>query len=184
MQVFYNKRHLQNCRCPQKLFIHEIKKTVPVITAEIMIAASVTESEISVIEIFARFKKIFFLENKTLLAVKFINFRCRRSTQELAFGACPDIIFGGCNMDFSRCNQCMKKMLFKRSFFILAPEILIIFAKPEFKILDTHVGSGTSRRAAYDFGLYFVGFEIDKTYFYLQEKAFEEYTSQMRMEGI
>ena len=58
------------------------------------------------------------------------------------------------------------------------------FAKPEFKILDTHVGSGTSRRAAYDFGLYFVGFEIDKTYFYLQEKAFEEYTSQMRMEGI
>lgn len=58
------------------------------------------------------------------------------------------------------------------------------YAKPDFKILDTHVGSGTSRRAAYDFGLYFVGFEIDKTYFDLQEKAFEEYTSQMRMEGI
>ena len=58
------------------------------------------------------------------------------------------------------------------------------YAKPEFKILDTHVGSGTSRRAAYDFGLYFVGFEIDKTYFDLQEKAFEEYISQTRIEGI
>lgn len=58
------------------------------------------------------------------------------------------------------------------------------YAEPGYKILDTHVGSGTSRRAAYDFGLYFVGFEIDKTYFDLQEKAFEEYTSQMRMEGI
>lgn len=58
------------------------------------------------------------------------------------------------------------------------------YAKPEFKILDTNVGSGTSRRAAYDFGLYFVGFEIDKTYFDLQEKAFEEYISQTRIEGI
>ena len=33
------------------------------------------------------------------------------------------------------------------------------------KILDTHLGSGTSRRAAYDFGLDFVGCEIQKVYF-------------------
>lgn len=49
------------------------------------------------------------------------------------------------------------------------------------KILDTHIGSGTSRRAAYDFGLDFIGYEIDKTYFDLQEQAYREYTSQIRM---
>ena len=56
------------------------------------------------------------------------------------------------------------------------------YAKPGFKILDTHLGSGTSRRAAYDFGLDFVGYEINEEYFELQEKAFVEYTSQLRME--
>ena len=49
------------------------------------------------------------------------------------------------------------------------------------KILDTHIGSGTSRRAAYDFGLDFIGYEIDKTYFDLQEQSYREYTSQIRM---
>lgn len=39
------------------------------------------------------------------------------------------------------------------------------YTKPGFKILDTHLGSGSSRRAAYDFDLDFVGTEIDKEYF-------------------
>lgn len=56
------------------------------------------------------------------------------------------------------------------------------YAEPGYKILDTHVGSGTSRRAAYDFNLDFVGYEIDKTYFDLQEKAWVEYTAQIRIE--
>ncbi len=55
------------------------------------------------------------------------------------------------------------------------------YAKPGDRILDTHVGSGTSRRAAYDFGLDFVGYEIDKVYFDLQEEAFEAHTAQMRI---
>lgn len=59
-----------------------------------------------------------------------------------------------------------------------------LFAEPGFKVLDTHLGSGTSRRAAYDFGLDFVGCEKDKTYFDLQERAYEEYTAQIRMEGV
>lgn len=46
------------------------------------------------------------------------------------------------------------------------------------KILDTHLGSGSSRIAAYNAGLDFIGFEIDPKYFMLQEKRFEEYTSQ------
>lgn len=56
------------------------------------------------------------------------------------------------------------------------------YSKPGFKILDTHLGSGTNRRAAYDFGLDFVGCEIDKEYFDKQEQMFEEHTSQLRMD--
>ena len=55
------------------------------------------------------------------------------------------------------------------------------YAKPGDKILDTHVGSGTSRRAAFDFDLDFVGYEIDKVYFVLQEVEFENHISQIRM---
>ena len=58
------------------------------------------------------------------------------------------------------------------------------YAKPGYKILDTHLGSGSSRIAAYDFGLDFVGCEIDKDYFEKQEERFADYTAQMRMEGI
>ena len=53
---------------------------------------------------------------------------------------------------------------------------------PGSKVIDTHLGSGTNRRAAYDFDLDFVGFEVDKTYFDLQEMAYQEYTAQIRLE--
>lgn len=59
--------------------------------------------------------------------------------------------------------------------------ILSRYAKPGDKILDTHLGSGSSRIAAYDMGFDFVGCEIDKTYFDLQEKRFAEHTAQTRM---
>lgn len=46
------------------------------------------------------------------------------------------------------------------------------------KILDTHLGSGSSRIAAWNRGLDFWGYEIDKVYFDLQEQRFEEHTAQ------
>lgn len=52
------------------------------------------------------------------------------------------------------------------------------YAKPGDKILDTHLGSGSSRIAAWDAGLDFVGCEIDKDYFDAQEKRFQEHTAQ------
>lgn len=52
------------------------------------------------------------------------------------------------------------------------------YAKPGDKILDTHLGSGSSRIAAWDAGLDFVGCEIDKEYFKMQEERFENYTNQ------
>lgn len=58
------------------------------------------------------------------------------------------------------------------------------YAKPGDKILDTHLGSGSSRIAAYDAGFDFVGCEIDKEYFDLQEKRFQEYSDQERIEGF
>lgn len=55
------------------------------------------------------------------------------------------------------------------------------YAKPGDKILDTHLGSGSSRIAAYNAGLDFVGFEIDKDYFEAQEQRFEEHIAQQSL---
>ena len=52
------------------------------------------------------------------------------------------------------------------------------FAHEGYKILDTHLGSGSSRIAAYDMGLDFVGYEIDKEYFEKQEERFARHTAQ------
>ena len=52
------------------------------------------------------------------------------------------------------------------------------WAKPGMKILDTHLGSGSSRIATYDAGLDFVGCEIDPTYYRLQEERFEQHKAQ------
>lgn len=55
------------------------------------------------------------------------------------------------------------------------------YAKPGNKILDTHLGSGSSRIAAYNAGLSFVGCEIDREYYEAQEKRFAEHTAQVRL---
>lgn len=48
-------------------------------------------------------------------------------------------------------------------------------------ILDTHLGSGSSRIAAEKNKLNFVGCEIDKEYFDAQEARFKEFKSQLRL---
>jgi len=55
------------------------------------------------------------------------------------------------------------------------------YAKPNDLILDTHLGSGSSRIAAYKGGFNFVGFEIDKEYYEKQEKRFNDFKSQLRL---
>ena len=60
--------------------------------------------------------------------------------------------------------------------------LLKSYAKPGDRILDTHLGSGSSRIAAYEMGFDFVGCEIDKDYFEAQEKRWESHISQMRIE--
>ena len=55
------------------------------------------------------------------------------------------------------------------------------YAKPRDKILDTHLGSGSSRIVAYNAGLDFVGFEIDPDYFKAQEERYAAHAAQMSL---
>ena len=59
--------------------------------------------------------------------------------------------------------------------------ILKNYAKPNDKILDTHVGSGSSRIACDKAGLDFIGYEIDKDYFEAQEERFRIYKMQLKL---
>ena len=56
-----------------------------------------------------------------------------------------------------------------------------LYAKQGYKIFDPFLGSGSSRIAAYNAGLDFVGCEIDKQYFDLQEQRFEKHTAQLNL---
>ena len=55
------------------------------------------------------------------------------------------------------------------------------FAERGNTVLDTHLGSGSSRIAANKAGLNFVGFEIDKEYYEAQERRFKIFVSQGRL---
>ena len=62
--------------------------------------------------------------------------------------------------------------------------LLTHYAKQGDKILDTHLGSGSSRIAAYNLGFDFVGYEIDADYFNAQEERFNKHTAQIRLFDI
>jgi site-specific DNA-methyltransferase (adenine-specific) len=55
------------------------------------------------------------------------------------------------------------------------------YAKEGDKILDTHLGSQSSRIACYEGGFDFWGYELDKEYFDAGNKRFEIYKSQLRL---
>lgn len=59
--------------------------------------------------------------------------------------------------------------------------ILRNYAKPTDKILDTHVGSGSSLIAFEDFGCEYVGYEIDKDYYEDASKRLANHKSQLKM---
>lgn len=52
------------------------------------------------------------------------------------------------------------------------------YAIPGMKILDTHLGSGSSRIAAHDMGFDFWGYELDPEYFAAQENRFAQHIAQ------
>ena len=57
--------------------------------------------------------------------------------------------------------------------------ILKDYAKEGMKVLDTHLGSGSSAIAAHQMGFDFVGCEIDKDYYEAACKRFKEQTAQL-----
>ena len=59
--------------------------------------------------------------------------------------------------------------------------ILNKYAKKGWRILDTHLGSGSSAIAAYNAGYEFVGYEIDKDYYNAAKKRLENHKRQIRM---
>ena len=59
--------------------------------------------------------------------------------------------------------------------------ILENYAKPGQRILDTHLGSGSSAIAAHYFGCDFVGTEIDVDYFNAAKERFDRETRQVAM---
>ena len=60
--------------------------------------------------------------------------------------------------------------------------LLTKYAKPNDKILDTHVGSASSLIACEDLGFEYVGFELDKDYYDSAQKRLEQFRSQFKLE--
>ncbi len=59
--------------------------------------------------------------------------------------------------------------------------LLTKYANPGDKILDTHIGSGSSRIACYDLGFEFWGTELDKDYFDAMCARFDIFKSQLKL---
>lgn len=57
------------------------------------------------------------------------------------------------------------------------------YSKPGMRVLDTHLGSGSSAIAAHYFGVDFVGCELDTDYYHAAKKRFEQATAQLAMFG-
>lgn len=55
------------------------------------------------------------------------------------------------------------------------------YAKAGQKVLDTHLGSGSSRIAANKAGIDFWGYELDPDYFAAHEKRYANFVAQLRM---
>jgi len=55
------------------------------------------------------------------------------------------------------------------------------YAKEGMKIIDTHLGSGSSRISANRYKLDFVGCEIDEEYFNKQNRRYADFISQTRL---
>lgn len=82
--------------------------------------------------------------------------------------------FGATGRDLDRCHPNQKPIA-------LYERILDRYAKATDRILDTHLGSGSSAIAAHYFGCDFVGMEIDEDYYKAACERFERETTQMSL---
>lgn len=89
---------------------------------------------------------------------------------------------------FSRCHGMDKGFLSDHKVFHpttkpvkLYEWLLMNYAKEGDKILDTHLGSGSSRIAAFNLGFDFTGIELDQEYFDASCKRFENHKKQLTL---
>ena len=111
-----------------------------------------------------------------------------------------DNYFSDCELAWTSFNKILKKFRFKwqgmlqehmknKEFRIhptqkpvaLYKWLLKNYAKEGDTILDTHLGSGSSRIACHDMGFDFTGYEIDADYFNAQEKRFNNHVLQQSL---
>lgn len=85
-----------------------------------------------------------------------------------------DLIWQNVNRSESTIHPCQKPVA-------LYEWLLTHYAKQGDKILDTHLGSGSSRIAAHNLGFDFVGCEIDEDYFKAQEERYQAHIAQMNL---
>lgn len=83
----------------------------------------------------------------------------------------PAKTFYGSSTDLNRFHPTQKPVK-------LYEWLLTNYAKPGQRILDTHLGSGSSAIAAYNPGFDFVGMELDADYYAAACKRFEQHKSQ------
>lgn len=92
----------------------------------------------------------------------------------------------GKSLSEGRTNQGDKRLCEKRIHPTQKPValykwLLTNYAKPGQRILDTHLGSGSSRIAAHDLGFDFTGYELDTDYFNAQEERFARHIAQPKL---
>ena len=85
--------------------------------------------------------------------------------------------FGAINADTSRQHPNQKPIK-------LYEWLLTNYSEPGQRILDTHLGSGSSAIAAHYFGVDFVGCELDEDYYNAACKRFDAETSQIDMFSV
>jgi len=81
---------------------------------------------------------------------------------------------GNKKLNEKRIHPCHKPIL-------LYQKLIADYGWEGMKILDTHVGGGSSRIAAHRANCQYTGFEIDTEYYEKQEKRFNDFKSQIRM---
>lgn len=104
-----------------------------------------------------------------------------------------------CEMAWTNCINNVKKFTYQWSGFVQGPNgnirenrihptqkpvalydfVFKNYSEPGQKVIDTHLGSGSSRISAHKYGLNFTGFEIDEDYFFGQDARFRDYQSQL-----
>lgn len=81
-------------------------------------------------------------------------------------------------------NQSIKRIHPTQKPVALYKWLLKNYAKPGWKIFDSHVGSGSSRIACYDMGFEFTGCELDPDYWQGQEDRFKNHISNPELINI